>query len=307
MNFSEFIKKYNWIILSVTAIVFLILLIWLNQKEKPIPDVPQVNIVKTQYDYSELSKIIAKSYYVYDINEDEVIFSKNEHDKLPLASITKLMSGLVIKNHLPSTTTIEVGLNAIKREGDSGFAVGERWQLKKLLDFSLITSSNDGMCALASALNAYEAVSNKNTVSLMNEKAKEILLNDSTFMNEDGLDVDVDNSGAYSSSYDTAHLLAYIINNNPDLVSATVEEKEKIISDSNISHEAKNTNISINRIPAIIASKTGYTELAGGNLAVVYDAGFMHPVAVVVLGSTQEGRFSDVETLVKMSLQKLSE
>jgi D-alanyl-D-alanine carboxypeptidase len=46
-------------------------------------------------------------------------------------------------------------------------------------------------------------------------------------------------------------------------------------------------------------SKTGYTDLAGGNLAVVFDAGIGHPVAVVVLGSTKEERFTDVQRLVR--------
>ena len=51
-------------------------------------------------------------------------------------------------------------------------------------------------------------------------------------------------------------------------------------------------------IPGLLGGKTGYTNLAGGNLAVIYDAGLNHPIVVVVLGSTLEGRFGDVETLV---------
>jgi D-alanyl-D-alanine carboxypeptidase len=68
-----------------------------------------------------------------------------------------------------------------------------------------------------------------------------------------------------------------------------------------------NTNVSINQISGLLASKTGFTNLAGGNLAVVFDAGFMHPVVIVVLGSTVDGRFSDVVNLEKITLQKLSE
>ena len=58
-----------------------------------------------------------------------------------------------------------------------------------------------------------------------------------------------------------------------------------------------NTNQSVTSFPGITFSKTGYTESAGGNLVVIVDIVIGHPVAIVVLGSTREGRFSDVEKL----------
>ena len=54
-----------------------------------------------------------------------------------------------------------------------------------------------------------------------------------------------------------------------------------------------------------IASKTGFTDLAGGNLVIAFDAGLSHPIIISVLGSTQEGRFRDVEKLVTASLMSL--
>ena len=126
-------------------------------------------------------------------------------------------------------------------------------------------------------------------------------------MNETGLDINSDLSGAYSSSYDITQLLSYIIKKQPDLVSNTTLSSAVYNSLDKVKHQAKNTNISVNKIPSILASKTGFTDLAGGNLAVVFDAGFMHPVAVVALGSTEDGRFTDVENLVKLTLQNLSE
>jgi D-alanyl-D-alanine carboxypeptidase len=52
----------------------------------------------------------------------------------------------------------------------------------------------------------------------------------------------------------------------------------------------------------MLLSKTGFTDLAGGNLAIVFDAGVNHPVAVVVLGSTEDSRFTDVSELVGATL-----
>jgi D-alanyl-D-alanine carboxypeptidase len=102
-------------------------------------------------------------------------------------------------------------------------------------------------------------------------------------------------------------LLKNIIKNNPSLIESTSENTEDFVSESNIKHVASNTDAVMNEIPGLIASKTGYTDLAGGNLAVVFDAGIMHPVAVVVLGSTVDGRFSDVVKLTQLALQKISE
>ncbi|MFA6226969.1 MAG: hypothetical protein WC631_00575 [Candidatus Paceibacterota bacterium] len=306
MGTLVFIKK-KWFFVAIIILVVLSLSIIIDRDIKTKEVVEQPLKI---FDYSSFKDITAKSYCVYDILADKIIFAKDEHTHLPLASVTKLMTALIAKENLPQNTIIKIDLDAIKEEGDSGLLVGERWGLKNLIDFSLITSSNDGIQAIASAINNYSLIhstSSENTVSLMNKKAEDILLRDTVFLNETGLDIDKDLSGAYSSAYDITHLLAYIIKNNPSLISDTVLEKTSYNSDDKIKHEAKNTNTYINKIPQILASKTGFTDLAGGNLAIVFDAGFMHPVAVVALGSTEDGRFTDVENLVKLTLQKLSE
>jgi D-alanyl-D-alanine carboxypeptidase len=55
-------------------------------------------------------------------------------------------------------------------------------------------------------------------------------------------------------------------------------------------------------MPGLLLSKTGYTDLAGGNLVIVFDVGIGHPVAIVVLGSTRDARFTDVEKLMHATL-----
>jgi len=58
----------------------------------------------------------------------------------------------------------------------------------------------------------------------------------------------------------------------------------------------------VGTIPRLLLSKTGYTDLAGGNLALVFDAGIMHPIAVIVLGSSKSARFTDGTALVAATL-----
>ena len=62
---------------------------------------------------------------------------------------------------------------------------------------------------------------------------------------------------------------------------------------------AANTNTAQGAIAGLILGKTGITDLAGGNLAIVFDVGFARPVVAVILGSSREGRFTDMETLAE--------
>jgi D-alanyl-D-alanine carboxypeptidase len=309
MNHKTFLKGNRELIISIIFVVAVlsILLLPKNKKENIAVKIDPV-IERKRIDYQVvLNSIEAKSFYVYDILDKKSIFSKDEHVKLPLASITKLMSGLVILDIMPDTTIVTITKDDLALEGDSGLHIGEKWKLKDLLDFTLISSSNDGMHAISSALNYYQAINNTDTIKIMNERIKLWGLNDTIFINETGLDIDNNMGGAYSSAYDVSILFEKIIKDNPGLISSTNRQSEDFISESNIKHTALNTNSSLNQISGLIASKTGFTNLAGGNLAIVFDAGFMHPVVVVVLGSTIEGRFSDAIKLEKITLEKLSE
>ena len=79
------------------------------------------------------------------------------------------------------------------------------------------------------------------------------------------------------------------------------------INSFNKTHEAKNTNVNVNQIPGLIASKTGYTEMAGGNIVIAFDSSIGKPIIVVVLGSSEEGRFKDISALVDASLKYVKE
>ena len=261
-------------------------------KENPIT-IKREKIVKNLSDNVE-----AKSFYVLDVLTGKVIFSKNENEKMPLASLTKIMSTLVISEKLPSFTSIPITKASIKTEGDSGLFLNEEWKLKDLIDFSLITSSNDGINALSSVLNAFGSPENITVVDLMNQKARDLELTNTEFFNETGLDIKDGGSGGYSSAKDTANLISFVLRNRKDLLSATANPKLKITSESNLVHVATNTNELSETIPSLFASKTGFTDSAGGNLAIAFEVGPTKPVIAVVMGSSINGRFSDMEKIV---------
>lgn len=252
----------------------------------------------------------AKAVYVYDVSTGKMIYGKNESLQLPLASLTKVMSALAASDLLPEYSLVPISLADISTEGDSGLYADEVWGISDLIDFSLLVSSNDGMSALASVAGArvaYDAAKDprKLFVERMNTLAGEIGLEETYFLNPSGLDESESLSGGYGSAKDMAILVSHILSTKPHLLEAT-SYRELSLDSRFMTHVAVNTNKAIDAIPNVLASKTGFTDLSGGNLVVAFDAGLNHPVVISILGSSREGRFTDMEAMVDATLAYLA-
>jgi len=223
------------------------------------------------------------------------------------------MTAITALDLLPDTSVVTINSDFLSEEGDSGFFNDERWQMRELLDYSMVTSSNDGVAAIASAAGAIGTgtidtnISRQDFIKKMNEKVAELNLITPRFYNESGLDVDSNLSGGYASARDTARIFGYAIRNRPEIFEATRYAETKMVSLNNVTHSAKNTNGAVNILPGLIASKTGYTELAGGNLGVIIDPELGRPIVIIVLGSTAVGRFADVELLAQKTLEAIAQ
>ena len=243
----------------------------------------------------------AKSVYIFDLKENEVIYEKDARIPRPLASLTKLMTALLAEEKIPEGLYVPVSINAIREDGNDGFAAGDKFKKEDLIDFMLVKSSNDAAYALAEfigdGLAGSEGTSASKFAALMNDRARELGMLNTSFLNSNGLDIEVDKnskiSGVTGSAYDIALLMQYIYNQNPSLLSKTRNSEIKIISSGGRIIKGENTNSALDTIPQLLASKTGFTELAGGNLVYIFDAGFEHPILVSLLGSSEQGRFSD--------------
>jgi len=261
--------------------------------------------------FAQLS-LEANSAIVYDIVSKKVLFEKNSDVPLPLASVTKIMTAVTAIELLPKNSVITINKEFLKEEGDSGLHSNERFTLSDILNFSLVSSSNDGTAAIAAAAGAVQKVNSKdvlentNFTEKMNAEAKKIGLTRAVFYNETGLDLPNGINGGYASANDVAKLFEYTLRNHPEIFYATKLNAISVTSLDNIAHTASNTNIGINDLPNLIGSKTGFTDIAGGNLAIIFDAGLGKPVVVVVLGSTALGRFTDVKALAEETLRTLS-
>ncbi|MEK7614713.1 MAG: hypothetical protein AAB428_03550 [Patescibacteria group bacterium] len=250
-------------------------------------------------------EIEAKAAIVWDVKENKVLFSKNKSAQLPIASLAKLMTTLVALNEEKGVAI--VNQEAIKEEGDSGLLAGEKWKIQDLAKLTLVASANDGASSLSNAwllaksANT-ETAGNRLFVDAMNEEAKSLRLSETYFLNETGLDVSAALSGGYSSAENIARLFYHATVSYPEVFEATGQKRLSVESLENKTHTVKNTNEYVEQFPGIVASKTGFTDLAGGNLAVIIDIGINHPVVAVVLGSTTEGRFIDAKKLIEATI-----
>lgn len=245
----------------------------------------------------------ARAAYVVDLKTGAVLYSKNENEKLPLASVTKIMTALVVREHLSASAMITLTKDDLMAEGDSGLRPGERWQIGDLLNVMLLVSSNDAAHAVAGFVGQGESIADMNGarthfIQMMNEKARALGLEQMEFLNESGLDVNDSRNGGYGSARNVAMLFAELWKKYPETVEITAHRDARIYSQDNIAHILPNTNEIVGHIPGLVASKTGFTNMSGGNLAVIFDRGIGDPVLAVILGSSYKGRFDDMEKLV---------
>ncbi len=288
----------------VAVFVFIAALLFLSNLPAGKENPPAAKIIQKDNPFAGI-EIGAKSAIVWDAKENSILFSKNKSAQLPVASLAKIMTTLVVLDEGVATTTVEK--KAVMEEGDSGLLTGELWEVKNLAKLTLVASANDGASSLSNAwllaksANT-ETAGNQLFVDAMNEEAESLQLSETYFLNETGLDVSAALSGGYSSAENIARLFYHAAVSYPEVFEATGQKRLSVESLGNKTHTVKNTNEYAEQFPGIVASKTGFTDLAGGNLVVMIDIGINHPVVAVVLGSTTEGRFVDVKKLIEAAI-----
>ncbi len=235
-------------------------------------------------------RIEGNAFVVYDITHNQVIAAKNETSVLPLASLTKVMTAVSSTMHNSRQDVVVISSKSIEGGYDLGLRKGQEWSLSELLKYTLIFSSNDGAEAIADTFGGKSSF-----VKQMNNDAHSLGLN-FIFTDPAGRDLD-GNIGGKGSALDAARLFAIARVRIPEILDATTKKRQTVTSSTGKVSGIPNTNQEIENLSGAVASKTGYTDLAGGNLGVVVDVTIGRPIAIVVLGSTRQGRFRDVSLL----------
>jgi len=243
--------------------------------------------------------IQAQAAIVYDLATKKVLYAKNADAQLPLASLTKLLTVYGALAKLNPETLVTVSAHAASMESPHKFAAGDTLALSELARLTLTGSLNDGATAIAETAAAAE---NHATSDMLASAATSLKLTQTYAVNGSGLDENPEVSGGYGSAYDVATLAGALLEKAPSVVLATTNQTTTGIGEDGTVYAVKNTNPTVDSTPRLLLSKTGFTDLAGGNLAVIFDAAMGHPIAVVVLGSTEEARFTDSQALVASTL-----
>lgn len=248
--------------------------------------------------------VIAESAIVIDLGDSKILYQKNATAQLPLASLTKVPMAYVVSQSLSRDSVIKIPYDTVPAGGVTQFIKGEQWKTQDVIDLTLVASSNDGAEILAAAANDAlhsqypQSPVGRATVWRMNDLARELHLSNTYFINPSGLDESATQAGAYGSARDMARLFAYVASSSPDTFAATKHARVQRTSLDGREATAVNTDLALDAIPGVIMGKTGYTDLAGGNLVVVFNVEEHHPVVIAVLHSTEEGRFEDMKQLV---------
>jgi D-alanyl-D-alanine carboxypeptidase len=284
---------YGIAVLCVISLSFVAKPLSLLQSVAHAPSKKQETTIRRSFfdktAFSEV-KIHGKAYIVYDIVDGTIIASKNETAVLPLASVTKLMMAITARLHHEKDTKIVLRKESVEDGFDLGLKKNQTWNLDELLKYTLVFSSNDGAQAIADNLGGRKVF-----VEQMNTDAS-LLGFSLRFTSPTGLDIN-GNIGGEGSALEIAKLLAVARKNIPEILDATTRTRATVVSSTGKVSGIPNTNQDILNFSGAEASKTGYTDKAGGNLAVIVDITLVRPVAIVVLGSTHEERFLDVKVL----------
>jgi len=232
--------------------------------------------------------LTAKAALAVDLDSGSVLYSKNLDEKLPIASLTKLMTALIVVKQTVLDEVVTIDKNDKTAVGiNIGLTVGEQLTVKDLLKAMLIPSSNDAALVLANYLSG----STEQFAVLMNEEAKRLGLTGTYFSNPVGWDFDQSHSSASDLIRIVKEFSSY-----PELAEI-VKTKETLITsvDGMRAHQLTTTNKLLLENPEVVGVKTGFTSKALGNL-IIEARHNGHRIVVVVLGS--ENREQDTRLLL---------
>ncbi len=238
-------------------------------------------------------ELTAKAAYAFDVNSGTILYTSNFDEALPIASLSKLMTALLVleKRDLNSIMVVTkedttvIGTNM-------GLLAEERIKVLNVLKGMLISSSNDAAKSLARTT----SVTEQRFVSLMNERALALGMTQTRFTNPTGLDGldNIDNN--YSSAFDLSLLLTEL--NKHEIFSEIVKTREEEVTSTNnyIVHRLHTTNKLMLENPEVVGIKTGFTSLAKGNL-IIHQNHNGTEIVTIVLGS--DNREEDTKKLIE--------
>lgn len=219
-----------------------------------------------------------------------ILYDKNALEIRPMASLTKLMTAIIFVENCEMDEIIQVDEKACYIGGSEvGLKPNTKITAKDLLYGMLLPSGNDAATQIA----IHIAGSTQNFAKLMNIRAKEFGLTNTSFVTPHGLDEDKH----YTTAYEMALISKYARQYN--IIKEAVQTKYTTININNESKQLKNTNALLFDYPYTTGMKTGFTDNAGRCLSASASKDGLNLIAVVLGSDSSQIRFNDTRTILE--------
>lgn len=262
-----------------------------NEKSIETSNVPPSNNLTLQ----------SESAILIDQDSGQILYEHNIHEQLRPASVTKIMSILLVMEALDSgqialTDKVPCSEKASSMGGSQiWLTTSETLTVNEMLKCMCVVSANDCTVAMAE----YLCGSTDAFVSKMNQRAKELGMNDTCFKNCHGIDED----GHVTSSYDIALMSRELLKNHPDIKKYTTIWMDSIRGGKS---ELVNTNKLVRNYSGCTGLKTGSTSLALYNLSASASRDDLNLIAVIMKAPTTALRFSEAKALLDYGFNNYS-
>lgn len=239
----------------------------------------------------------AKSALLMDVATGTVLYEKESHTRLAPASVTKVMTMLLIMEALDAgkirlTDQVTASEAAAAKGGSQVYLkVGENMPVSDMLKAIAVSSANDCACAMAELIAGSESA----FVELMNQRAEALGMGDTHFVNCTGLDDGPEAAQHRTSAYDIALMSRELLKNHPDIKKYTTIWMDSLRDGT---FGLSNTNKLIRFYSGATGLKTGYTSGAGYCLSATAKREGMELIAVVMACETSQKRTADCKALL---------
>lgn len=247
-------------------------------------------------DPSATINVSSKSAILMDVGSGQILYEKNAHEKLPPASVTKVMTMLLICEALDSgkiklDDKVQISENASSMGGSQIFLEpGETQDVNTLLKGIAVASANDGCVAMAEHI----AGSVEAFVDMMNKRAQELGMKDTNFVNTNGLPVD----NHYTSANDIALMSRELLKHDSVHKYLTTWMDQVVVGKKRATIGLANTNKLVKHYQGATGVKTGFTQQAKYCLSASAKRGETHLVAATLGAETSPERFKDATDLL---------
>lgn len=280
-------KKIYYTIIIITLIMSSNSIVFADDENEEITQEDYVQVINQTKDEPTLNSRIAVA---YDRKSGEVIWGKDEHKRTAMASTTKIMTAIVTLENCDLTQTVTISKKSAGTGGSRlGLKADDKIAMNDLLYGLMLKSGNDAAVAIAETVGG----SVEGFAELMNEKAKELKLENTHYVTPHGLD----DPEHYTTAVELAKLADYALQN--ETFAKIVNTKNYTVTINGYPKSISNTNELLGYLEGVNGVKTGFTNNAGRCLVTSVNRNGFEIITVILQADTKKFRTADSIKLIE--------